>query len=161
MNETTSYLEAELAKQREGSWRLVERYCEDFAADDFRLVFARGDEDGLVILSVGRDAYRLFDAPAPKGGMFVSRGDRTVSLLLAEVERMRQQHDAILVVFYRRDAFACAVFCDEVLDRSGDLLRRVRERAAGKEVPEVLRSREALQAIARAALNEQKERPDA
>jgi len=57
-NEAERGYDVEGLKCRASNWHLVERYCESFADDDFRLVFRRGDE--IREISVGKEAWEVF-----------------------------------------------------------------------------------------------------
>lgn len=47
----------------------------------------------------------------------------------AEVETLREHQMEILLTLYATDSLACANLCDDLLDRSGALLGRVRNEA--------------------------------
>jgi hypothetical protein len=49
-----------------------------------------------------------------------------VDALAASVSRLETERETILAAFYNADYRECARLCDEVLDRSGALLGRVR-----------------------------------
>lgn len=53
--------EARLGRAAE-EWRLVERYCESFKDDDFRLVFKKGE--AVLEISVGKEVYDSFSSVA-------------------------------------------------------------------------------------------------
>lgn len=62
------------AKRLQASWRLVERYCEDFATDDFRLVFKHTD-GRLVEISVTKPQFDIFGPDQTTGHSSINEGE--------------------------------------------------------------------------------------